>query len=183
MEKLYANIQELLKNNLLRDEEPKTKALIEKLRHVKANGYFTKPEFLEMCKWKDTRQLRRSDWEANTESEVGNISTQAFATDDEYKRMILLDRLRGVGIPIASAILTLTDPQAYGVIDKRVWQLLYLYGEVDYDPEGEDLSTGHWTDYLPKLRQWASEFEVDVRSIERSLFEYHKTIQEDPLYK
>ena len=183
MKKHYANIQELLRNNLLRDEEPETKALIEKLRHVKTKGYFTKPEFLEMCKWKDVRQLRRSDWEANTESEVVDISTQAFATNDEYKRIILLDRLKGVGIPIASAILTLTDPQAYGVIDKRVWQLLHLYGEVNYDPEGEDLSIGHWTDYLPKLRHWASEFEVGVRSIECSLFEYHKTIQEGPLYK
>jgi len=183
MEKHYANIRELLHNNLLRDEKPKTRALIKKLRHIKSRGHFIKPEFLEMCKWKDSRQRNRSCWEANTESEIVNVSTRVFATNDEHERIILLDRLKGVGIPIASAILTLTDPQAYGVIDIRVWQVLYLYGEVSYSPEGKKLSVGHWMDYLPKIRQWASEFEVCVRNIERSLFEYHKTIQEGTLYK
>jgi len=106
-----------------------------------------------MCKWKDERQLRRSYWKANTEKEID----------------------------VASAILALTDPQAYGVIDKRVWQVLYLYGEVNYNPEGTGLSVGHWIDYLPEIRQWASEFGVYTRNIERSLFEYHKTIQKGAL--
>ena len=182
MEKHYANIRELLHDNLLRDEEPKARVLIEKLRHIMSSGYFIKSEFFEMCKWKDERQLRRSDWEANTESEIKNVSTQVFATNDECKRITLLDRLKGVGVATASAILTLTDPQAYGVIDRRVWQVLYLYGEVNYSPEGTGLSVGHWIDYLPKIRQWGSEFGVCVRNIERSLFEYHKTIQ-GTLYK
>ncbi len=180
-EKHYANIKDLLRNNLLRYEEQKTRNLIDKLRHVKSKGYFTKSEFLEMCKWKDERQLRRSYWKANTEKEIDSISKQIFATDDECKRITLLDRLKGVGIPVASAILALTDPQAYGVIDKRVWQVLYLYGEVNYNPEGTGLSVGHWIDYLPEIRQWASEFGVYTRNIERSLFEYHKTIQKGAL--
>jgi len=146
MKKQYTDIRELLQNKLLRNEEPTTKVLIEKLRYVKPRGFFTKPEFLEVCKWKDPRQLRRSDWEDNKISEIVNISKQVFATHGEYQRIVLLDRLKGVGVPIASAILTLTDPQAYGVIDIRVWQVLYLYGEVNYDPQGTDLSTKHWLD-------------------------------------
>ena len=183
MQKSYPNIRELLQNNLLRDEEPKTKVLIEKLYHVKPRGYFTKPEFLDMCKWKDERQLRRSYWKANTEVEIIESSRQVFATDDEWKRIILLDKLKGVGIPVASAILTLTDPQTYGVIDIRVWQVLHLYGEVNYNKDGTGLSIEHWIDYLPKLRQWAGEFGIGVRNIERSLFEYHKIIQDGVLYK
>ena len=183
MEKRYADIRELLQNHLLRDEEPETSALINNLRHVKPKGYFTKSEFLEMCKWKDKQQRRRSDWQAHTESEIIDASRQVFATNDEYVRVIVLDRLKGVGIPIASAILTLTDPQHYGTIDIRVWQVLYLYGEVNYNPQGTELSIDHWTAYLPKLRQWASEFQVGVRNIERSLFEHHKTIQEGTLYQ
>jgi endonuclease III len=111
------------------------------------------------------------------------VSTQVFATDCECKRIVLLDKLKGVGTATASAILTLTDPQAYGVIDTRVWRVLHLYGEVTYNPEGTYLSTEHWMDYLPKLRQWGQEFGVSVRSIERSLFEYHKTIQQGALYR
>ena len=87
MEKRYADIRELLQNHLLRDEEPETSALINNLRHVKPKGYFTKSEFLEMCKWKDKQQRRRSDWQAHTESEIIDASRQVFATNDEYMRV------------------------------------------------------------------------------------------------
>lgn len=183
MEKRYASIQELLRNELLRTEERKTQSLIEKLRPVKQRGYFTKSELLEMCKWKDEREFRRSDLESNLELEVIRISRQVFATNDESRRIIYLDTLKGVGIPVASAILTLTDPQTYGVIDIRVWQVLHLYGEVDYNSEGKNLTVIHWLDYLPKLRQWAGHYKVSVRQVERSLFEHHKKIQVGNLYK
>ena len=183
MKKYYKDIQELLHNNLLRDEEPNTKILIDEMQNIKSRGYFSKSEFLKMCKWKDPRERRRSDWHANTESEIRHTSTQAFSINDEYTRIILLDQLKGVGIATASAILTLTNPQIYGVIDKRVWEVLFLYDEVNYNSEGINLRVQNWIDYLPKIRRWATEFEVNVRNIERSLFEHHKKIQEGRLYK
>lgn len=64
------------------------------------------------------------------------LSAQAFGAPGEAHRILHLCRLRGVGIPVASAFLALTDPERYGVIDIRVWQLLALYQEVAYDPDG-----------------------------------------------
>ena len=97
MDKYYTNIHELLQNNLLKDEETNTKVLIDRLQDIKVRGCFTKSDFFAMCKWKDPRELRRSDWEANTESEIIDISTRAFSANDEYTRIILLDQLKGVG--------------------------------------------------------------------------------------
>ena len=173
MKKHYANIQELLRDNLVRDEGEKTKGLIDELCRVKSRGYFTRDEFLKMCEWKDPRHRRRAYWQKNS-LEVEKISKMVFATTDENGRIVLLDSLKGVGVPMASAILMLTDPHVYGVIDWRVWKVLHLYGEVNYSPEGTNLSGRHWRDYLPRLRRWANELNVDARAIERSLFEYSR---------
>ncbi len=103
-----------------------------------------------MCKWKEPRERRRQNWASNTEEELQALSAKAFGAPGEARRILHLFRLRGVGIPVASAFLALTDPERYGVIDIRVWQLLALYNEVDYDPDGQTLQVLHRLDYLDK---------------------------------
>jgi len=182
MEKRYSDIQSLLSACLVHDEYSDTAPLIASLSHVRATRYFTRSEFLCMCKWKEPRERRRQNWASNTEDEVRTLSAQAFGAPDEARRILHLCRLRGVGIPVASAFLALTDPEGYGVIDIRVWQLLALYQEVDYDPDGRTLQVLHWLDYLDKIRLWAGEQKVSVRTIERTLFQHHRDIQTERLY-
>jgi len=182
MEKHYSDIQSLLLACLVHNEYPDTAPLIASLSHIRTTGYFTRSEFLPMCKWKEPRERRRQNWESNTEDGVRALSAQAFGAPDEARRILHLCRLRGVGIAVASAFLALTDPERYGVIDIRVWQLLALYQEVDYDLDGRNLQVLHWLDYLDKIRLWADELKVTVRTIERTLFQHHRDIQTERLY-
>jgi hypothetical protein len=182
MEKRFPDIPSLLSACLVHDEYPDTAPLIASLSHVREVGYFTRSEFLSMCKWKEQRERRRQHWISNTEDEVQMLSARALGASDEARRILHLCRLRGVGIPVASAFLTLVDPEHYGVIDIRVWQLLAFYQEVDYDPEGRALQVLHWLDYLDKIRMWAGEINVSVRAIERTLFQHHRDIQTEQLY-
>lgn len=182
MEKHYTDILSLLSACLVQDEYPDTAPLMASLTHVRETGYFTHREFLTMCKWKEPRERRRQDWIANTENHVQTLSPQALSAPDESRRILHLCRLRGVGIPVASAFLTLVNPEHYGVIDIRVWQLLAFYQEVDYDPDGRALHVLHWLDYLDKIRLWVGEFNVSVRAIERTLFQHHRDIQTQRLY-
>jgi hypothetical protein len=182
MEKRFPDIPSLLSACLVHDEYPDTAPLIASLSHVRERGYFTRSEFLSMCKWKEPRERRRQDWAANTEDEVRMLSARAFGASDEARRILHLCRLRGVGIPVASAFLTLVDPERYGVIDIRVWQFLAFYQEVDYDPDGSALQVLHWLDYLDKIRLSADELKVSVRTIERTLFQHHRDIQTERLY-
>ncbi len=144
MEKRFPDIPSLLSACLVHHEYPDTTSLITSLSHVREVGFFTRSEFLSMCKWKEPRERRRQDWATNTEDQVRTLSSQALSAPDEARRILHLCRLRGVGIPVASAFLALTDPERYGVIDIRVWQLLALYDEVDYDPDGRTLQVLHW---------------------------------------
>lgn len=181
MTKNYASLRELLENELSTDEDPKTKKLIQKLKDVEKRGYFTKSEFLEMCMWKSPR--KKPDYIKNSPTKVKDVSTKVFSTNYDKRKIKLLTSLEGVQIPVASAILMLTNPKKYGVIDIRVWQVLYDLGSVSVNPLGKNFKFNNWYQYLMKIRYYAKEFNVKARDIERTLFYYHTKTYPKGLYK
>jgi len=181
MKKEYKTIEELIKQNLSTEEHAETLKLMRKLKDVKKRGYFTKDEFLKMGMWKSPRPKQR--YLKNSEEDIISISKKVLATKSEKRRIELLTSLHGVSIPTASAILTLIDPENYGVIDIRVWQVLYLYGSVKDKPDGTNFDFNNWYNYLRKLRYYAKKFKVSARDIERTIFFHHKKIQDGNLYK
>lgn len=118
MKKEYRDITKLIKKRLLRDKHPGTRDLINELKGVKKRGYFTRTEFLKMCKWKSPRARRF--YESNSAHSIRNVSMKLFTTEFEKRKIESLTSLSGVNIPMASAIMMLTDPENYGVIDIRV---------------------------------------------------------------
>lgn len=180
MKKVYLTIEELIKSNLNNEEDTATAQLINKLRVIRDRGYFTKDEFLLMGMWKSPRP--KQIYLKNTEEEIIDISKKVLSTKFEKRRIELLTKLKGVSIPTASAILTLIDPQNYGVIDIRVWQVLYLYGSVKVRPTGTNFDFDNWYNYLMKLRYYAKKLRVSARDIERTIFLHHIRIQEGNLY-
>lgn len=119
MRKEYKDIKGLIEARLSTEENEITRDLIDKLKNVIHRGHFTKEEFLKMGMWKSSRPKKW--YEANSEKDIKKISKNVFSTDFERRRLELLTKLKGVSIPTASAILMLTNPQIYGVIDIRVW--------------------------------------------------------------
>lgn len=83
---------------------------------------------------------------------------------------------------MASAILMLTNPNRYGVIDIRVWQLLYKLGSVNKNPQGSGFDFKQWYRYLMIIRYYAKKHKVRARDIERTLFKIHKKYQKGTLY-
>lgn len=181
MKKIYSTIEDLIRNELNTDEDTETLNLINSLAGVRKRGYFNKEEFLKMGMWKSPRPKQK--YLKNSEVEVISISEKALATKFEKRKIEFLGKLHGVLIPTASAILTLIEPQNYGVIDIRVWQVLYLYGSVKDRPDGTNFDFKNWYNYLMKLRYYAKKFKVSVRDIERTIFYHHKNIQDGNLYK
>ncbi len=180
MVKRYKDLKTLLACELVKDEDPKTAQLIHELRIVRKRGYLEKDELLRICKWKSARSLPRI--KKNRADEIRQISAAAFASRSERKRLELLESLHGVGIPMASAILTLTDPRRYGVIDIRVWQALFDLKSVHTKPRGMNFTFKNWYHYLMKLRYHAKMLRVSARTVEWTLFRYHQKIHPGPLY-
>jgi len=161
-------------------EDPHAASLIRELHHVRVRGHFTRSEFLAMCRWKSPRAIRRC--ESNSHHRVRDVSRRVFLTKAEAGKLDLLTSLAGVGIPTASAILTLTDPRRYGVLDIRAWQALHGLGAVQDRPGGQGFRPEHWLQYLDILRAAAASLGATARLVEYSLFAYHQARQEGTLY-
>ena len=176
----YRTLKELLAHELVPQEYAKTSDLMGRLCHVKREKILTKAELAAICKWKSPRAIRQI--EANSPATIRAITRQALSTRSERKRIEYLTKLQGVSLPMASAILTLVDPKRYGVIDIRVWQLLFAISAVTKNPRGVGFTFKNWYQYLCKLRYHAKEMGVSVRTVERTLFHYHKEMQDGVLY-
>jgi hypothetical protein len=83
---------------------------------------------------------------------------------------------------MASSILMLTNPQRYGVIDIRAWQLLFEMGSVKTNANGIGFDSKQWRQYLRILRYFADKYKVGARDIERTLFRVHVLYQKGKLY-
>lgn len=196
MPQKFPSILELLRNQPAIDDDPVYTGIpaygqiggldATHLAEMRRRRWLTTEELLAIYAWKEGGRNRRiQDLRRNLEGDVDftkQLSVAAFASNEEYKRISILDRLHGVGIAVASVILTVLAPESYGIIDTRVWKLLYEYGEVDHDPEGKELTLESWLDYLPKVRQWAAELGVSTREVERRLFEYDSSCADALLY-
>lgn len=176
----YRSLDKLLRREPIREEYPDTRRLIERLRRVGSRGEFSRAEFLAMCRWKSPRAVRH--YRRHREAEIRRVSRAVLSARSERRRMTVLTGLSGVSVPVASAILTLIDPRRYGVLDIRVWQLLLALRSVDTKPGGRGFTVTDWLAYLRTLRHEARRRGVSVRAIERTLFEYHRTVQVGRLY-
>jgi hypothetical protein len=176
----HATLGTLLRRELVPREDPATAALIRDLAAVRARGWFTRDEFVRMCRWKSPRAQRL--WASSTAGRVRAVSRRVLATRSERRRMELLTALPGVGVPIASAILTLIDPRRYGVLDIRAWQLLVAMRTVTANRRGQGFTIGQWEQYLAALRHHARRLRVTARTIEHTLFLAHRRLQRGLLY-
>jgi hypothetical protein len=170
----------LLRRELVRHEHAATAALMDDLAGVRARGWFTRREFVRMCRWKSPRAQHL--WRRNSPARIRRVSRAVLATHSERRRMELLTSLRGVGVPIASAILTLVDPRRYGVLDIRAWQLLVAVRSVAVNRRGQGFTIGQWETYLAALRHHARRLGVTARAVEYTLFAAHRRRQEGTLY-
>ena len=177
----YRDVTELLANELTQEDSPETRQLIRELRVVRQRGHLTQREFLAICRWKSPRAIRH--YTKNSPDRIRRQSAEAFASRDERVRFEALIALEGVAAPTASAILTLTDPRRYGVIDIRVWQLLYELGSVRTKPNGVGFTFRDWHEFLLTLRSHATRLGVSVRAVEYSLFCHHQKVQRGALYR
>jgi len=139
---------------------------------VRRRGYFTLEEFRRVCTWKASRAARR--WRDRTEEEVVTATRNAIRCGNDEARMeLLLAGLKGVRVPIASAILAAYDPRKYGVIDVRAWQALFALGLVREKPSGTELAVQDWCAYVKLLRRYAHALGTTPRRLDFSLWLFH----------
>src|SRR3990172_7119950 len=73
-------------------------------------GFLYKKEFVSIGKWKAHRQI--NNYEANSEETVQKVTRDVLKEENEMRKVKMLTNggLRGVLVPVASAILTVIYP-------------------------------------------------------------------------
>jgi len=112
---------------------------------LQKRGYLLKKEFVSIGKWKAERQKGRH--ENNNDEDVESATKEALEASDRDKIKILR-LLEGVGIPVASAILTVVYPKEYCVIDYRTWRALLWLRELAKKESFTFTSYREYSDFL-----------------------------------
>ena len=84
---------------------------------VRMFGYYTKPEFLVMCRWKSPRNKPKV--ESNDEEFVKEVTQIALSSKQEKLRIKILTLLCGVSWPTASVLLHYGYDNLYPILDVR----------------------------------------------------------------
>jgi hypothetical protein len=132
---------------------------------ARARGHYTRSEFIEVCRWKTPRSAPKVA--ANKPRVVTEMTRLALATGDEGLRMEALLELAGVGVPTASTLLFCAFPRDYPILDVRALESLGVKPRSQYP-------VGFWLAYLATCRDLAARHDVDIRTLDKALWQYSK---------
>ena len=132
---------------------------------VRARGYYTREEFIEVCAWKTVRS--RPKITRNTDAAVVAATGLAMATEDEAARMAALLELDGVGVPTASTLLYCAFPERYPILDVRALESLGVKPRSQYP-------LSFWLGYLEACRELAQQAGVSLRTLDKALWQHSK---------
>ena len=142
--------------------------LLELKPQILQRGYLTKAEIQKIAYWKAARSAGHAN--KNHEDYVTEITRFAFATEQERARIQSLTLLDGVSCPTASVILHLFHSEPYPILDFRALWSVSLDVPAQY-------SFGFWWPYVEFCREVAQKANVDMRTLDRALWQYSKESQ------
>ena len=167
-------------------EWQKTDSLKAKLGHLRQQRcplFLTETEFDEILRWKLRGQYRRQAHlrMGNTDEVIRQVTGLALTVshvDEDCElqlRVSILSALRGVGVPVASAVLALVYPDEYAVVDFRVWR--QLFGK----EIGRAFLVSDYKRYMCKMRPLASELGWSVQEVDMAIWEYDRQHGDRPI--
>ena len=134
---------------------------------VRERGYLNKELLKRVARWKSPRPARHV--EKNDEDYVKEITSWSFSATNEHAKIRVLRLLDGVEWPTASAILHLFHKDPYPILDFRA---LWSIGLETYK-----YSSKFWLDYVYFCRDIASRNRIDMRTLDKALWQYSKENQ------
>jgi hypothetical protein len=135
---------------------------------VRQRGHLMKSELEAVGRWKAPRVVPKVL--VNEESFIHEATRIALSTSHERMRIETLTLLHGVQYPMASVILHFCHADRYPIIDFRaLWSLGF--------EEVPAYSFEFWMEYVYCCRDLADKAGVDMRTLDKSLWQHSKQHQ------
>jgi len=130
---------------------------------VRSAGFYTRPDFLELCFWKTPRTQPRC--QRNDDAFIEEVTRIALGTQNERLRIEGLTLLSGVSWPTASVLLHFGHRDPYPILDFRALESL----EIPMPPE---YTFEFWWEYVLVCRELSRKHDADMRTIDRALWQF-----------
>jgi len=137
---------------------------------IAKRGWLTKDDLRVVAQWKAPRSAGHV--EGNSEEYVKEITGFAIAATNERSRIEVLTNLDGVRWPTASVILHFFHKEPYPIMDFRSLWSVSLDGPARY-------SFNFWWPYVEFCRFLSKDTGMDMRTLDRALWQYSKDNQKD----
>jgi hypothetical protein len=132
-------------------------------KRIRVDGDFSRENLEVIYRWKSPRAIRR--FRDNTDGEIRQALKKALGASDVEKATCALTSLKGVGVKMASAILTAIDPERYTVLDFRALEALGV-------KNSENLNL--YIQYVKACRSLAEKYGVTLRNFDRANWQWSK---------
>jgi hypothetical protein len=143
--------------------------LAEKIgRPVEAQRYATREQFLELARWKSPRIVPKCA--QNDAAFVEEVTGRALQSKNERFKVESLRLLNGVDWPVASVVLHFCQGYQYPILDYRALWSLRVHPAPRY-------TYALWEQYTRVTRELAAAAKVDMRTLDRALWQYSKERQ------
>jgi hypothetical protein len=146
-----------------------------KIRRQRNPLFLNSSEFDNILHWKLRGQYGRQYEmrKTNSESNIIIVTGAAFTitnVDPNYElelRLDILCSLRGVGVPVASAVLALVFPEKYCVIDFRGWRQIF-------NENKNMFSISDYKKYLCEISKLAAELQWSIQEVDLAIWEFDR---------
>lgn len=131
---------------------------------VHERGHFTASEAEDVIRWKSSRAI--TSLRKNEPGDIEAVTGMALSGPEPLAHRVLCV-LHGVGVPVASAFLTIARPDRFTVIDYRAVRTLREHGEwgAMWPPYAE---------YVKTCRSLAKRCGSELRTLDRALWAWDK---------
>ncbi len=145
------------------------KSVEQKIKQVlQTRRYLNRQELIEVGIWKSPRQ--KKNYGKNDDGAVRELTQFSFTARSEQARVGALLALRGVSYPVASTLLHFAFPDEYPILDTRALWSLGWETPSSYTFE-------FWRRYCAHLIKLSTELNLDLRTIDKALWQYSKENQ------
>ena len=135
--------------------------------------FLTKEDLIKIVKWRFPKGLEKNrervinSLEQMDGSEIEKITWEAFEIEEESKKIRKLCKIKGVGISLATCILTFHNPKKYCVFNTHVYDEIF---KIETRPNDIFSNPNHYLDMLNEIRKFAEKYNLKVRDVGKALF-------------
>jgi len=137
--------------------------------NFKNRGKLDPEEFFAIIIWKRNASKSKIVQGIKESSEtIESLTKKIYGLNNREDRLTLLKNIKNIGIAIASAILTVLDPDEFTIVDYRVKNSLEKLGINLPDKIEKDIK--NYFRYVDICKELAQKYNLSLRNLDRALW-------------